>query len=81
MGDWSTHDVARRWRIGASRRIRWTATALQAVVITLASTAIMVPVDPAKAVAAGTTQKPLFGLTAHASSDPSPALRRPACPG
>ena len=37
----------------------------------------MAPVDPAKAVAAGTTQKPLLGLTAHASSEPSPALRRP----
>ena len=45
--------------------------------ITLASTAIIAPADPAKAVAAGTTQKPLLGLTAHASSGPSPALRRP----
>ena len=77
MGDWSTQVVARRWRIGASRRIRWTHTAPQADVMTLASTAIMAPVDPANAVAAGTTQNPLFGLTAHASSAPSPALRRP----
>ena len=45
--------------------------------ITLARTAIIVPVDPAKAVAAGTTQKPLLGLTAHASSATSPTLRRP----
>ena len=45
--------------------------------MTLASTAIMVPVDPAKAAAAGTTQNPLFGLTAQASSEPMPALRVP----
>ena len=70
IGDWSTHDVARRWRIGASRRIRWTHTADQADVITLASTAIIAPVAPAKAVAAGTTQNPLFGLTAQASRAP-----------
>ena len=57
--------------------MRWTATADQAVVITLARTAIMAPVEPAKAVAAGTTQKPLLGLTAHASREPSPALRWP----
>ena len=37
----------------------------------------MVPVDPAKAVAAGTTQNPLLGLTAQASSATRPALRRP----
>jgi hypothetical protein len=40
IGDWSTQDVDLRWRIGASRRIRWTLTADQAVLITLASTAI-----------------------------------------
>ena len=57
--------------------MRWTATAPQAVVITLARTAIIVPVDPAKAAAAGTTQKLALGLTAHASSDASPALRSP----
>ena len=37
----------------------------------------MAPADPANAVAAGTTQNPLLGLTAQASSEPSPALRRP----
>ena len=74
IGDWSTQEVARRWRIGASRRIRWTHTADQADVITLASTAIIAPVAPAKAVAAGTTQNPLFGLTAQASRAPVPAL-------
>ena len=57
--------------------MRCTATPVQAVVMTLARTAIIVPVDPAKAAAAGTTQNPLLGLTAQASSDPSPALRRP----
>jgi hypothetical protein len=77
IGDWSTQDVARRWRIGASRRIKWTLTADQAVLMTLASTAICVPATPAKAAAAGTTQNPLLGLAAQASSAPSPALRRP----
>src|ERR1700728_1760026 len=76
-GDWSTQVVERRWRNGASRRIRWTATAFQAVVITLARTAIIVPADPAKAAAVGTTQKLELGLTAHASSELWPALRSP----
>ena len=80
MGDWSTQEVARRWRIGASRRIRWTHAADQADVMTLASTAIIVPAAPAKAAAAGTTQNPLFGLTAHASSAPSPRCAGPASP-
>ena len=62
---------------GASRRIRWTATAFQAVVITLARTAIIVPADPAKAAAVGTTQKLALGVTAHASSELWPALRSP----
>ncbi len=57
--------------------MRWTDAALQAEVMMLARTAIMVPVDPAKAVAVGTTQKLLFGLTAPPSSAVSPALRRP----
>src|ERR1700735_5707258 len=76
-GDWSTQVVERRWGNGASRRIRWTATAFQAVVITLARTAIIVPADPAKAAAVGTTQKLALGLTAHASSELWPALRWP----
>src|ERR1700734_3905313 len=76
-GDWSTQVVERRWRKGASRRMRWTATAFQAVVITLASTAIMVPADPAKAAAVGTTQKLALGVTAHASNELWPALRSP----
>ena len=42
----------------------------QAVVITLASTAICVPAAPAKAAAVGTTQNPAFGLAAQASSEP-----------
>ena len=57
--------------------MRWTATAFQAVVITLASTAIIVPADPAKAAAVGTTQKLALGVTAHASSELWPALRSP----
>ena len=76
-GDWSTQVVERRWRKGASRRMRWTATVFQAVVITLASTAIIVPADPAKAAAVGTTQKLALGVTAHASSELWPALRSP----
>ena len=76
-GDWSTHVVERRWRKGASRRMRWTAAAFQPVVITLARTAIIVPADPAKAAAVGTTQKLAFGVTAHASSELCPALRSP----
>src|SRR6202451_4240887 len=76
-GDWSTQVVERRWRSGASRRIRWTATAFQAVVITLARTAIIVPADPAKAAAVGTTQKLALGVTAHASNELWPALRSP----
>jgi pyrroloquinoline quinone (PQQ) biosynthesis protein C len=48
--------------------------------MTFASTAIMVPADPAYAVAVGTTQKPLFGTTAHASRAPSPGLRLPRVP-
>src|SRR3984957_13354997 len=63
-GDWSTQVVERRWRNGASRRIRWTATAFQAVVITLASTAIIVPADPARGAAAGTTHTRALGVTA-----------------
>jgi len=47
------------------------------VVITFARTAIIVPAEPANAVAAGTTQKPLLGATAHPSSAASPPLRRP----
>jgi len=46
-------------------------------VITLARTAIIVPADPAKAAAVGTTQNELLGLMAQASSEPCPALRRP----
>src|SRR5580700_7049140 len=76
-GDWSTHEVARRWRSGASRRIRWTHTPPHTVVMTLARTAIIVPAAPAKAAAAGTTQNELLGLTAHASSALAPGLRRP----
>src|ERR1700677_4220567 len=76
-GDWSTQVVGRRWGNGASRRMRWTATAFQAVVITLASTAIIVPADPAKAAAVGTTQKLALGATPHASSELWPALRSP----
>src|ERR1700722_3579634 len=76
-GDWSTQVVARRCGNGASRRIKWTATAFQAVVMTLARTAIMVPADPAKAAAVGTTQKLALGVTAHASSELWPALRSP----
>ena len=57
--------------------MRWTATAFQAVVITLARTAIIVPADPAKAAAVGTTQKLALGVTAHASSELWPALRSP----
>ncbi len=57
--------------------MRWTATAFQAVVITLARTAIIVPADPAKAAAVGTTQKLALGLTAHASSELWPAVRSP----
>ena len=76
-GDWSTHVVDRRCRNGASRRIRCTATAFQAVVSTLARTAIIVPVGPAKAAAVGTTQNPALGVTAQASSELWPALRRP----
>ena len=60
-GDWSTQDVARRWRRGASRRIRCTQTPPHADVMTLASTAIIVPVGPANAAAAGTTQKLRWG--------------------
>ena len=45
--------------------------------ITLASTAIIVPADPAKAAAVGTTQKLALGVTAHASSELWPALRSP----
>ena len=57
--------------------MRWTATAFQAVVITLASTAIIVPVEPAKAAAVGTTQKLALGVTAQASSELWPGLRAP----
>ena len=57
--------------------MRCTQTAPQTVVMTLARTAIIVPADPAKAVAVGTTQNPLLGLTAHASSEPCPPLRSP----
>ena len=77
-GDWSTQVVARRWRIGASRRIRWTHTAFQAVVMTLARTAIIVPVGPAKAAAAGTTQKPAVG--AHGPRLQRRSARRCASP-
>ena len=37
----------------------------------------MAPADPANAVAVGTTQKPLLGLTAQASSDSCPRLLAP----
>jgi hypothetical protein len=49
-------------------------------VMTWASTAILVPVEPANAAAVGTTQKALLGLTAHASSAPSPRRRGPRVP-
>src|SRR6185437_33368 len=62
---------------GPSPRIRCTQTLPHTDVMTFARTAIIVPADPANAVAAGTVQKPLLGLTAHASSAPSPLLRRP----
>src|SRR5580698_8535143 len=68
-GDWSTQVVERRCGNGASRRMRWTATAFQAVVITFARTAIIVPADPARAAAVGTTQKLALGVTAQASSE------------
>ena len=55
--------------------MRCTQAAPHSDVITTASTAIMVPADPAKAAAAGTTQNPLLGLTAHDSSAASPLLR------
>src|ERR1700722_399856 len=57
--------------------MRWTATALQPVVMTLARTAIIVPVGPAKAAAVGTTQNPELGFTAHDSNEHCPALRSP----
>src|SRR5277367_5454772 len=60
--------------------MRWTATAFQAVVMTLARTAIIVPADPAdpaKAAAVGTTQKLALGVTAQASRELWPALRSP----
>jgi pyrroloquinoline-quinone synthase len=63
--------------MGASRGIKWTHAADQAVLAALASTATMAPVEPAKAVAAGTTQNPLLGAAARASSELSPALRVP----
>ena len=76
-GDWSTHVVERRCRIGASRRIRCTQMAFWAVVAVLASTAIMAPAAPANAVATGTTQNPLLVPTAQDSSAAWPALRSP----
>ncbi len=68
IGYWSTQVDERRWAIGASRRMRCTQTAPQAEFATLARTATMVPAGPAKAVAAGTTQNPLFGEAAQPSS-------------
>ncbi len=57
--------------------MKWTLTAFCPTLAEFARTAIIAPVEPANAVATGTTQNPLFGPTAQDSSIASPELRGP----